>query len=286
MVDTTIFIFFASFAFLFGTSVGSFLNVVAWRVPVGLSLLKPPSSCTKCSTLIKWYDNIPVLSYLILRGKCRTCGSRFSVRYAIVELLTGLLFAGAMLNVFSGGAGLALFARDAVFISLLVCAILTDLDHWIILDSVSIGGTIIGIAFSFIGGGIEFLQSLLTALGAFTLFLLIRVISGFVLRNKTDYTIVPEGQEEDAEEFQGGMGWGDIKLAAMIGAFLGPALTAVALFLAFLIGALVGVFTIIAGRNKRKPIPFGPFMAAGAVISLFTGQFIWDLYIALATPAL
>ncbi len=275
---------FASFAFFLGISIGSFLNVAAWRVPLGKSLLKPPSSCTKCDTLIKWYDNIPILSYLILRGKCRACGGKFSVRYAIVELMTGLLFAGTMLNCINNDFHFVVFARDAVFISLLICAILTDLDHWIILDSVSIGGTVLGIAFSIIPDGVDFIPSILTALGAFGFFLLIRVISGFILHNRDNYAIVPEGQEEDAEEFQGGMGWGDIKLAAMIGAFLGWRLTAVGLFLAFLIGALVGVFTIMAGRNKRKPIPFGPFMAAGAIISLFTGQFIWDLYIAFATP--
>ena len=268
-------IILVTFAMFLGMITGSFLNVVAWRVPRGESIIHPRSRCTSCGVLIKWYDNIPVISWFILKGRCRNCGEQFSFRYALVELITGLLFAGIVLKY---GAGI-LFFRDAVFLSLLVCVILTDIDHWIILDSVSIGGAIAGIVFSILPGGIGILPCVSTAAGAFLLFFLIRQISKQILKKKPGYTIAPEGLEDETDEFQGGMGWGDIKLAAMIGAFLGPSATVVALFIAFLAGALTGIGVIIAGRNRRIPIPFGPFLALGAAVSLFIGPEIWSLYL-------
>ena len=263
------------FALFLGMITGSFLNVVAWRIPRGESIVHPRSRCTSCGVMIKWYDNIPVLSWFILRGRCRNCGGHFSFRYALVELITGLLFAGIMLK-YGGGI---LFIRDAAFLSLLVCVILTDIDHWIILDSVSVGGAVAGIVFSILPGGVGILRSVSAAAAAFLLFFLIRQVTKHILKKKPDYAIAPEGHEDEADEFQGGMGWGDIKLAAMIGAFLGPSATAVALFIAFLTGALTGIAAMIAGRNKRIPIPFGPFLALGAAVSLFLGQEIWSLYL-------
>jgi leader peptidase (prepilin peptidase) / N-methyltransferase len=257
-----------------GAAVGSFLNVIAWRIPRGESIISPRSRCTSCGNPIAWFDNLPVLSWFLLRGRCRKCRARFSIRYAIVELLTALLFAGAMLH--SGVTWL--FLRDALFLSLLVCTVLTDLDGWIILDSVSIGGTVAGIALSLLPGGVGLLSSALTAAGSFLLFLLIRLTSILFLRKKPGYTIAPEGHEDEAEEFQGGMGWGDIKLAAMIGAFLGPASAAVAFFAAFLTGALFGIAVLAGGRDRRIPVPFGPFMALGAVAALFAGPVLWALY--------
>lgn len=263
------------FAFLFGITVGSFLNVVAWRVPREESIIRPRSKCTFCGKEIAWYDNIPVLSWFILRGKCRNCGERFSFRYAVVELVTGLLFAAIMLKFGPGW----LFLGNAGFLSLLICVILTDIDHWIILDSVSLGGIVLGIAFSLAPGGVGILPSLLAAAVAFSLFFLIRIVSKQVLKRKPGYTIAPEGYEDEADEFQGGMGWGDIKLAGMIGAFLGPSSTAVALFIGFFLGALTGIAGIIAGRNKKVPIPFGPFLAIGAAAAVFAGQAIWHFYL-------
>ena len=263
------------YALLIGMTVGSFLNVVAWRVPRGESIVRPGSRCTSCGNAIPWYDNIPVLSWFILRGRCRNCGARFSIRYALVELLTGLLFAGIFLKF-----GISwLFVKNAVFVSLLICVVLTDIDHWIILDSVSLGGIVIGLAFSLIPGGVGILPSLLSAAGAFSLFFLIRFVSELILKRRPGYTIAPEGHEDEVDEFQGGMGWGDIKLAGMIGAFLGPSSTAMALFIAFLTGALTGIAVIIAGRNRRIPIPFGPFLALGAIVAVFAGKALWWFYL-------
>ncbi len=125
------------------------------------------------------------------------------------------------------------------------------------------------------------LPHFITAAAAFLIFFLIRTVAGILLRRRPDYTIAPSGHEDEAEEFQGGMGWGDIKLAGMIGAFLGPSLTAVALFLSFLTGALTGIAVIVAGRNRRIPLPFGPFLALGSILAVFAGQAIWELYLRL-----
>lgn len=262
-------------SFLFGAAVGSFLNVVAWRVPRGESILRPGSRCTSCGQPVKWYDNVPVLSWFLLRGRCRSCGAAFSFRYALVELVTGLLFLGVFLRF--GQSWLSL--QHAVFVSLLVCTILTDIDHWLILDSVSLGGIAAGLLFTLLPGGGRFLPHLITAAAAFCLFLLVRILTIILLRRKPGYTIPPPGYEDEAEEFQGGMGWGDIKLAGMIGAFLGPSHTAVALFLSFLIGALTGTAVIIAGRSRRVPLPFGPFLALGSILAVFAGDALWRLYL-------
>jgi leader peptidase (prepilin peptidase)/N-methyltransferase len=269
---------FAVFALLFGLCIGSFLNVVAWRVPLGKSIVKPVSSCPSCGNPIRWYDNIPVLSWVILGARCRSCRTSISARYPVTEAITGLLFLAAALN---RGPEL-LFMRDAVFLSLMVVTVRTDLDHWLVLDEVSIGGTAAGLLFALVPGGTGILPSAAAALGGFTLFLLIRWVSNLVLNKRPGYTIAPEGYEDEAEEFSGGMGWGDIKLAACIGAFLGPAAAAVAFFLAFLTGAVIGGSLILfRKRSRRIPIPFGPFMALGASISLFAGQDILNWYLGL-----
>lgn len=266
---------FIVFSFLFGSAVGSFLNVVAWRVPRGESIVRPASRCTSCGTPIMWYDNIPVFSWFALRGRCRRCGAGFSIRYALVELVTGLLFVGVFLRFGASWPSV----KYALFVSLLVCTVLTDLDHWIILDSVSLGGAAAGLGLTFLPDCGSFLPHLITAAAALLLFLLIRQGAKLLLRRKPGYTLPPEGHEEEADEFQGGMGWGDIKLAAMIGAFLGPSVTAVAIFLSFLTGALVGIVVMASGRDRRIPLPFGPFLALGSILAVFLGDFLWSLYL-------
>jgi len=271
-------ILFAIFALLFGLCIGSFLNVVAWRVPRGESIVRPGSCCPGCGYLIRWFDNVPVLSFVLLGGKCRQCKAHISFRYPVTETVTGLLFLAAAL--YQGMSWL--FLRDAVFLASLVVIVRTDIDHWIVLDEISIGGTAAGLLFSLPRGGIGILQSIFAASGGFLLFLLIRWVSLLVLRKRPGYTVAPEGYEDEAEEFSGGMGWGDIKLAACIGAFLGPIPAAVAFFLSFLAGALTGgTLILFRRRSKRVPIPFGPFMALGAAISLFAGTTIWYWYMGL-----
>lgn len=263
------------FAGLFGLVIGSFLNVVALRVPAGKSIVSPGSHCPACGGAIRWYDNIPVLSFVLLGGKCRYCRARISVQYPAVELATGILFGVAALQ---RGPSLLLL-RDMVFIGAMVVTVVADLRFWIVLDQVSMGGTAAGIGFSLLPGGVGIVGSVLSAAGAFALFLLIRVVASRFLAGRPGYTIAPEGFEENGEGFEGGMGWGDVKLAACMGAFLGPERTVVALFAAFLTGALTGLSLILfRGRNKRVPVPFGPFLALGSILSLFAGDTLWKLY--------
>ncbi len=265
------------FVFLFGLAVGSFLNVVAHRLPKGRSIVRPRSSCPRCGNRIAWYDNVPLLSYLLLRGRCRSCGARISFAYPAGELAVGLLFALAWLK---HGPTLQL-VPDFLLLSGLVLTVQTDLRSWIVLDEVSVGGAVAGFGLSFLPGGVGPLGSAIAAVGAFLLFLGIRAASLAVLRRRPDYVKVPEGQDDD-ESWSGGLGWGDIKLAGMIGAFLGVVPTLVALFVGFLSGALVGGgLILLRGRNRRMPVPFGPFLALGAAAALFWGRQIWDAYMAL-----
>lgn len=262
---------------LLGLVFGSFLNVVIWRVPRGESIVSPPSHCPACGKNILPYDNIPVLSYLILRGKCRKCKTEISAQYPLIEAVTGIFFILCAVN---RGASL-LFLRDVIFLSSMLVVTVVDLKHWIILDEISIGGFFAGIAFSFAPGGIGVVRSAAAGIGAFLLFLIFRLGSSFYLSRKGDqYVKAPTGFEDEQDEFQGGMGWGDVKLAACIGAFLGPGSAAVAFFLSFLTGAIAGILMILLkGRDKRVPLPFGPFLAIGSGISLFFGNAIWNAYL-------
>jgi leader peptidase (prepilin peptidase)/N-methyltransferase len=270
--------FFEAFAFLFGLCIGSFLNVVAWRAPRGESIVSPPSACPCCGGRIAWFDNVPVLSWLLLGASCRACGCRISFRYPLGELATGLLFLGAAL---SDGFSLQ-FLSDAVFLSLLILTVQTDLVHWIVLDEVSLGGAAAGVALSLFRSGLSPLESAGAAAGGFLFFLMIRLMSLLVLRLRPGYVLPPEGHEGEGEEFTGGMGWGDVKLAACMGAFLGPGPTVVAFFVAFLTGAITGVLVTLAGRRSRRvPIPFGPFMALGGAVAVFAGAGIWEAYLSM-----
>jgi leader peptidase (prepilin peptidase)/N-methyltransferase len=274
---------FDVFAFLLGLCVGSFANVVAYRAPQGLSIVKPRSYCPHCRRQIRWYDNVPLLSYLLLGGRCRFCRGRISPRYPLYELLMGVLFLFLALR-----HGLSLqFIPGALFLTGMVLVVRTDLERWLILDEVSVGGAVAGVGLSLLPGGVGPVSSLVGAAGAFLLFYLIRRVSLSYVRNRPGYVIPPEGYEGDSDSFQSGMGWGDVKLAAMIGAFLGPAAAAIAFFSAFLLGSVVGVLLILLrGRSRRVPLPFGPFMAAGGALGWFYGNQLWVAYTDLATSVL
>ncbi|MBD3368822.1 prepilin peptidase [Candidatus Fermentibacteria bacterium] len=274
---------FDVFAFLLGLCVGSFANVVAYRAPKGLSIVKPRSYCPHCRQQIRWYDNLPVLSYLLLGGRCRYCRNRISFRYPLFELLMGVLFLLlALRHGFSPQ-----FIPGALFLTGMVLVVRTDLEHWLILDEVSVGGAFAGVGLSLLPGGVSPVSSLVAAGGAFLIFYLIRKVSLSFVRGRPGYVVPPEGYEEESESFQSGMGWGDVKLAAMIGAFLGVTASAMAFFSAFLLGSVVGVLLILLrGRSRRVPLPFGPFMAAGGALGWFYGSRLWTAYTDLATSVL
>jgi len=228
-----------------GAVIGSFLNVVIYRLPRKQSLITPRSRCPHCGTPIAAWDNIPVLSYLLLRGRCRTCRGPISWRYPVVELAAAVLLTAIWLR---SDTVLDLLA-GALFALLMLAIFFIDLEHQIVPNALSYPGLILGLLLAIPQE--RFVDALFAAAGAGTFFLLIAIVSG------------------------GGMGGGDIKLAAMMGAFLGWPRIAVGLLFAFTLGAAAGLLLIAFKRRSRKdPIPFGPALAAGGVIALLWGRAI------------
>jgi leader peptidase (prepilin peptidase)/N-methyltransferase len=244
---------------VFGLLVGSFLNVVIWRVPRGESIVRPPSHCPGCDTPIAPRDNIPVLSWLLLRGKCRHCGVRISARYPLVELGTGLLFAVIALNR-GPHADLPAFLYLA---AISVALALIDLDtkrlpNVIVLPSYVVAAVLLTVAAAVDDDWSALLRAGLGTVVLFGFYFLLALI------------------------YPRGMGFGDVKLAGVLGLYLGwlgwgP--LAVGAFLAFLLGGVLGALLMALGKAGRKSaIPFGPWMLAGALIAVFVGQRIADAY--------
>jgi leader peptidase (prepilin peptidase)/N-methyltransferase len=238
--------------FVFGAVVGSFLNVCIYRIPRGESLILPGSRCPNCKERIAFYDNIPILSYLFLKGRCRNCGFKISLRYPIVELLNGLFYTSLYSSL---GLG-ATFLAYSVFLSSLIVVTFIDLDHQIVPDRITIPGIILGILLASTLLPVGLKNSLSGALLGGGLFYLTAILS------------------------RGGMGGGDIKLIAMIGAFLGWKEVLLTIFLGALSGSLVGVFLMVfRGKGRKHKIPFGPFLSLGATLSLFWGKDLIKWYL-------
>ncbi len=248
---------FAIFAFIFGAVVGSFLNVCICRMPKDESVVSPPSHCPVCNYQIRWYDNIPIVSYLFLRGKCRGCHTGISIQYPLVELINGLLTLALFLRF---GPTLA-FAVLFLFCSALVVITFIDLEHQIIPDEISLSGIVIGFICSFFITGHGWINSLLgILLGGGFLWL---VAYGYQLATGRD-----------------GMGGGDIKLLAMMGAFLGWKAVLFIIFASSLLGSVIGVSIMLLQKKDSKfAIPFGPYLALGAVLYIFYGRqvILWYL---------
>lgn len=262
------------FAFILGTCVGSFLNVCIWRLPQNKSIVTPRSYCPHCRAPIKGYDNIPLVSYLTLRGRCRNCRKRISPRYFIVELLTGMIFALFYFNYYSHPENLFIYLLLA---SALIAITFIDFEHKLIPDMITYPGIVIGLLASlvvkhqapFIFSHIPRLDSLIDSL-------LGLLAGGGIL-----WAI--------AILSRGGMGGGDIKLGAMIGAFLGWQATLLTLLLAFFAGAVVGIILMLlklitskslkaAWRKRKEFIPFGPYLALATLVTILKGQIILDWY--------
>lgn len=243
--------------FIFGAIVGSFLNVCIFRIPAGGSIAFPPSHCPRCQAPIMWYDNVPVISYLFLTGKCRKCRGPISFRYPVVEFLTGLLSLAAFIKF---GFSVDYFIYFA-FIAALITITFIDLDHQIIPDIISLPGILAGFAASFALADITYIESLAGILaGGGVLFV---VAAGYELIAKKE-----------------GMGGGDIKLLAMIGAFLGWKGILFTVFSGSLIGTIIGVALMIAqGKDSKYAIPFGPFLSMGALLYLFFGETVIYWYL-------
>ena len=245
-------LFLDAACFLFGLVIGSFLNVVIARLPNGRSVVHPPSACPACGGSIRWYDNLPVLSWLWLRARCRNCQARISWRYPAVELLTAVLF---LLAGRRFGPALDLVAA-LLLLAALVAITSIDLDHQIIPDVITLPGIVVGAVLAIALHPAAWLETILGILVGGGLFLVIILASG------------------------GGMGGGDMKLGAMMGAFLGWKLVLVAILLGVFAGGAVAIGLLVTGTKGRKdPVPFGPFLALGAVVSLFWGKAILDWYL-------
>jgi leader peptidase (prepilin peptidase) / N-methyltransferase len=256
MTDTLPPLFALVAAGALGAIVGSFLNVCIHRLPLGASIVWPSSACPYCKRELSWYENIPVVSYLALRARCRTCKAPISIRYPFVEALTSAMFVGAW---WYYGPG-PLLASRLVFGCALVVLFAIDLEHHLLPNAITLPGIVIGFAFSFIAepGWMASLIGLLAGGGALYLIALVY------------YRVRHEE----------GLGMGDPKMLAMVGAFLGWKLTLLTLMVGSLTGTVVGLSLIAAGRGTMKyALPFGCFLAIGAGLSAVVGPQILDWYL-------
>jgi leader peptidase (prepilin peptidase)/N-methyltransferase len=239
-------------ALALGATIGSFLNVVVARLPRGESLVSPGSRCPACRTPIRWFDNVPLLSFLVLRGRCRRCGASIAWRYPVIEGVTAALFG---LAAWRFGARPEALLPAWFFLATLVAVTAIDLEHQLIPDRITLPGIAVGFLASLANPSVSWLASLLgIALGGGLIFVII-VVS------------------------RGGMGGGDMKLCAMMGAFLGPKLALLAIFSGVVAGGMVAAILLASGlRGRKDPIPFGPFLALGGVVALFSGEDIVRWY--------
>ncbi|MFH1676782.1 MAG: prepilin peptidase [bacterium] len=291
----------ALLAFVFGSIIGSLSNVIIYRMVYYRSIWSPSSHCTSCGIEIPWYLNVPIISYLVLRGRCRFCGARFTSRYFWVELITGLLYAFAILWIYTlpapEGFGLSfrtvmtfqfkempplggfyleplatvLMLKSFIFISFLIILTMIDLEHQLLPDRITIPGIILGLLLCFAA---PLNRPALASFGTHGWpDALLQSVLGLIVGGGILWLI--------AAIKPGGMGMGDVKLNAMIGAFIGIKALAPAMFLGFVIGGLTSVLLIIFKKAGRKTlIPFGPFLALGGLIGFFWGHHLWVWYIA------
>lgn len=248
---------FVGWAALLGAAVGSFVNVCVARLPEGESVVAPRSRCPACGARIPWYDNVPILSFFLLRGRCRGCGSRISWQYPAVELATLGIWAGMALVYGPTPDGL----KGAVLFSLLLAIALTDARHYLIPDPLSIGGLAAGLALSLLPGSPDFLLAVAGAAAGFLVLFGVGVVGEWVFKKPA-------------------MGGGDMKMMAMIGAFLGPMDAMLTIFLGALTGSLIfGPISLKTG----KLVPFGVFLALGAAVTFLVGDALVDWYAALVS---
>lgn len=254
----------AGVLFVFGSMFGSFANVVIYRLPKGESVVRPRSRCPKCGNMVRWFDNIPIFSWLMLRGKCRNCQNGISWRYPFVELLMGISFSAAFYFV-----GWNWFLLEVlIFLFGLITASFIDIDHFILPDVFTLTGIVLGLAGALLNPERSFVDSFL---GVF-------LGGGFLWAIAYFYFVIRK---------QEGMGGGDIKLLAWIGAVLGWKAIPFVIIASSLIGTLGGGVIMLREKQGMKTvIPFGPYLALGAVLFLFGGEGIAHWYLGLFIPEL
>jgi leader peptidase (prepilin peptidase)/N-methyltransferase len=243
--------------FILGLIVGSFSNVCIYRIPRNESIIYPASHCPKCRSNISPKDNIPLLSYILLKGRCRNCKSKISIQYPIVELLSGLIYLIIYLTY-----GLSIQSLIYIILSsTLIIIAFIDLNEQIVPDVISLPGMVIGLILSFFVPYISYANSALGIAVGGGIILIIGLAGSVIFKKEA-------------------MGGGDVKLAAMIGAFLGWRYIIISLFLGFFLGALAGIFLIMSKiKSREDAIPFGPFIVLGSFITLLCGEKIISWYI-------
>lgn len=241
--------------FIFGIVIGSFLNVCIYRIPVDESIVSPPSHCTNCGTRLKPKDLIPIFSWLFLKGRCAYCGSKISYRYALVELLTGLMFVFAYYRL-----GFSPLVLPYIFLMcILLIASLIDFEHYIIPDSLNITGIAALIIFNLIFQFVPWKESIMGCVIGALPFLLIVLITG-----------------------GNGMGMGDVKLMGVIGLYIGWKMALLTVFLSFILGGIIGIILLATKvKSRQDPMPFGPWIALSAFIVMFYGHAILNWYLPL-----
>jgi leader peptidase (prepilin peptidase)/N-methyltransferase len=243
-------------AALFGLVLGSFLNVVIYRLPLGESIVSPRSRCPGCKRLVASYDNVPVLSFLVLRGRCRHCDARISVRYPAIELAVG---GAALASFLRHGPSLEL-AVEFAFVAAMIALVFIDYDHQILPDPITLTGLAVGLALAGPRETITVVDALKgAALGGGLLF----AVSEVYFRIKKVE----------------GMGFGDVKMMAMIGAFVGWKGVLLTLFLGSFVGSIVGLIVIVmSGGDMKTKLPFGTFLGMGAIATIYAGPPVLDWY--------
>ncbi|QCX34767.1 prepilin peptidase [Caloramator sp. E03] len=238
--------------FIYGLVIGSFLNLCIYRIPNNESISYPPSHCTSCGNKIKWYDLIPVISYIILKGRCRFCNEKISVMYPLIEAFTGILFVSLYYKY-----GLSFyFFKYAVFVSTLIVIGMIDLKTTDVYFNTIVFGIITGIAFTLLKFHNNIILSNILG-AAFSA----GIIALIVILTK-------------------GMGWGDVEICFVSGLYLGFKLSIIMLFLSFVLGAIVGIVLIVLKIKSRKDfIPFGPFISIASIFTVFWGEKMINLYI-------
>lgn len=241
------------FVFIFGLILGSFLNVCIYRIPRNESLLYPSSHCPSCGAHIRWFDNIPILSYIILKGTCRNCRARISIRYLIVEFFSAV----ALVLLYERFSFSFLFLKYAIFSYALFVIAFIDIEHLIVPDKIVLPLIALGILFSLPH---HILGAVIGAVGGFVLFVLIAVMGKILFKKEA-------------------LGGGDIKLIAACGAFLGMPGVIITIFLSALLGSIFGVYFIIFKKGKASSqVPYAPFISAAAFLYIFYGEMIVRWY--------
>lgn len=265
-------LYFAGTACLFGALLGSFFNVLIYRLPRNESIVFPGSHCPSCGYTIRWYENIPVISYLFLRGKCHGCKTAISIRYPLVEMLTSVYSVFIVLfycipfvsTQNYDSYGILFLVAFIHYITLLLFVVITiiDIQHYIIPDELTLYGFGIAVLLSFLPGGITPVYSILGAITGSGILLLFGFVGGKLLKR------------DDA------MGGGDVKLLLWFGALWGPFIVLGSIFIGALLATLVSVVCMVLKKlDKGNHIPFGPYLCGGTLIALIYGERIWDWYL-------